>query len=87
MFTVFVFFLHFQAAGIAAFALFGLILANSTSFLLPFDEAKNDYYIGLLVVVGVATFVILIAFLGCCGSLKESQCMLVSVSSLLFVCE
>lgn len=34
-------------------------------------------------VVGVATLVIIIAFLGCCGSLKESQCMLVSVRTFL----
>ena len=80
LFINFVFFVFKKAAGIVAFALLGWFLANSTAFLLPYDEAKNEFYIGLLVLVGVATLVIIIAFLGCCGSLKESQCMLVSVS-------
>lgn len=72
--------LSFQAAGIAAFALFGWMLTDP-SLLVSLTQGKSDVYIGLLVFVGVATLVIIIAFLGCCGALKESQCMLVSVSS------
>lgn len=76
-----IFLLLFQAAGIAAFALFGWMLTDS-SLLLSLTRGDNDLYIGLLVFVGVATLVIVIAFLGCCGALKESQCMLVSVGYL-----
>lgn len=68
-----------QAAGIAAFTLFGWMLTDP-SFLISLTKEGNNFYIGLLVFVGVATFTLVIAFLGCCGALKESQCMLVSVS-------
>ncbi|XP_031625244.1 CD9 antigen-like [Contarinia nasturtii] len=74
----------FWAAGIAAFALFGWMLTDTT-LLYSLANGKNDLYIGLLVFVGVATLVIVIAFLGCCGALKESQCMLVSFFCFLLV--
>lgn len=72
------YFVRLQAAGIAAFTLFGWALTD-TSLLVSLTQGKNEVYIGLLIFVGVATLVIIIAFLGCCGALKESQCMLVSV--------
>ncbi|XP_055296706.1 CD9 antigen-like [Sitodiplosis mosellana] len=74
----------FWAAGIAAFTLFGWMLTD-TSLLVSLTQGKSDVYIGLLVFVGVATLVIIIAFLGCCGALKESQCMLVSFFCFLLV--
>ena len=36
----------------------------------------------LLIVVGI--FVFIIAFLGCCGALRESTCMVLVVSILIF---
>jgi len=74
----------FWAAGIAAFTLFGWALTD-TSLLVSLTQGKNEIYIGLLVFVGVATLVIIIAFLGCCGALKESQCMLVSFFCFLLI--
>jgi len=74
----------FWAAGIAAFTLFGWALTD-TSLLVSLTQGRNEVYIGLLVFVGVATLVIIIAFLGCCGALKESQCMLVSFFCFLLI--
>lgn len=70
---------YFQAVGIAAFTLLGWVLTD-TSFLLTLAEKGDKYYIGLLVFVGIATLILVIAFLGCCGALRESQCLLVTVS-------
>lgn len=77
------FLLFQQATGIAAFAFFGWMLTD-TSFLFSITQKGPDSYIGLLVFVGIATLVLIIAFLGCCGALKESQCMLVSVSCIFY---
>lgn len=56
-------------------------MLTDTSYLISLTQEGNNFYIGLLVFVGVATLTLIIAFLGCCGALKESQCMLVSVSN------
>lgn len=75
-------FIKFQAAGIAAFAIFGWLLMDK-SFLISLTQDENHYYIGLYIIIGVAALTLIIAFLGCCGALKESQCLLVTVSIVL----
>jgi CD81 antigen len=65
----------FWTAGIAAFVLFGRLVTDPT-FLISLTQDENHYYIGLYIFVVVAALTLIIAFLGCCGALKESQCML-----------
>lgn len=65
----------FWAAGITAFILFGRMVTDP-SFLISLTQDENHYYIGLYIFVVVAALTLIIAFLGCCGALKESQCML-----------
>lgn len=45
-----------------------------------------DYLrIGAYVIIGVGAFIALVGFLGCCGAMKESQCMLVTFFILLLL--
>ena len=52
---------------------------NFASFL---DELNTVSYlsIGAYVLIAVGSVIMLIGFLGCCGAIRESQCMLISVS-------
>jgi CD63 antigen len=52
-------------------------IANIDHYHLLLDEAPHNVAIAL-VVVGFAIFAV--AFLGCCGAIKENACMLTSVS-------
>lgn len=42
-------------------------------------------YIGAYILIGVGALVMVIGFLGCCGAIRESQCMLATFFLLLFV--
>lgn len=69
-----------QTAGIVAFILIGWALTDP-SIASQLTQHETYSYIGLCVLIGVAILTLIIAFLGCCGALKESQCMLVTVSA------
>jgi len=43
---------------------------------LEIDEDLNIIYLGSILIIVVSSFVLLITFLGCCGALKESRCLL-----------
>lgn len=73
------FFCLFQIAGFGALALFVWVLTDP-SVLISMTQEENHFYIGLYIFLVVGVLMLIIAVLGCCGSLKESQCMLISVS-------
>lgn len=56
-----------------------MILDPEYTWSMTQDEAH--YYYGLYLFLGVGLFTIIVAFLGCSGAFKESQCMLVTVST------
>jgi CD63 antigen len=72
------------------FVIFGILLlysgfktiANIDHYHLLLDEAPHNVAIAL-VIVGFAIFAV--AFLGCCGAIKENACMLTSFSSIILV--
>lgn len=48
-------------------------------------QDANNYYIGLSIVLVIGLVLIIVAFLGCCGAFKESQCLLVTFFCFLLV--
>lgn len=70
-----------QIGGIAFVAIGGLILAKAGDIENVLKE-HNTYSVPIgLIVVGSVIFVI--AFFGCCGAVRESQCMTMTVSTYL----
>ena len=44
-------------------------------------QQLGNVHTGAYVLIALGAFISLVGFLGCCGAMKESQCMLVSVST------
>lgn len=48
---------------------------------------ENDYaflqYAGIALIV-IGSIVMIVGFFGCCGAIRESQCLLVMVSNIIF---
>lgn len=74
----------FWIVGIAALALFIWVLTDP-SLLISMTHEENHFYIGLYLFLVVGVLMLVISCLGCCGSLRESQCMLVSFFCFLLV--
>ncbi|XP_061526046.1 tetraspanin-2-like isoform X1 [Phycodurus eques] len=51
-----------------------------TVSLLNGDKAPDTYFIGVYILIGAGSLVMLVGFFGCCGAVRESQCLLASVS-------
>jgi len=67
--------------GLAIVVLSVWMLTDPT-FLIAMTQTENHYYIGLYMFLSIGALMVIVAFLGCCGAFKESQCMLVSVSAI-----
>ncbi|XP_033220282.1 CD9 antigen-like [Belonocnema kinseyi] len=76
--------LIFWAVGLAAVVLAGWMLTDRT-FLVSLSEEEHHFNIGLYILLGAGILMLVVAFMGCCGAFKESQCMLVTFFSLLLV--
>lgn len=72
-----------QIVGFTALALFIWVLTDP-SMLITMTQERNHFYIGLYVFLIVGLLMLVVAILGCCGSLRESKCMLIGVSKLNF---
>lgn len=68
--------LSFQVAGIGLIVAGGLVLHYANYSL--FETEGNGPAIALIV---IGVFIFITAFLGCCGAIKESDCMLITVSA------
>ncbi|XP_015264028.1 PREDICTED: CD9 antigen [Gekko japonicus] len=40
------------------------------------DESNTTFYTGVYILIGAGALIMLVGFLGCCGAIQESQCML-----------
>ncbi|XP_059617858.1 CD9 antigen [Phlebotomus argentipes] len=69
--------LIFWLVGLATVVLAIWMLTDPT-FLISMTQDENHYYIGLYIFLAIGALMLIVAFLGCCGAFKESQCMLVS---------
>ncbi|XP_017768955.1 PREDICTED: leukocyte surface antigen CD53-like, partial [Nicrophorus vespilloides] len=74
----------FWLLGLAIVALALWMLLDPT-FYISMAQDPNNYYIGTYILLTVGALLVIVSFLGCCGSCKESQCMLVSFFSILLV--
>ncbi|XP_063704072.1 CD9 antigen [Culicoides brevitarsis] len=74
------------------FLLTGLLIAVGTAILfadptyaVSVVQDTNNYYIGLSILLVIGLILVIVAFLGCCGAFKESQCLLVTFFIFLLV--
>lgn len=50
------------------------------TFMISLAQEQQNYQYALFILLAIGILMVLLAFCGCCGAFKESQCMLVSVS-------
>ncbi|XP_008469973.1 leukocyte surface antigen CD53-like isoform X2 [Diaphorina citri] len=81
-YILFFFNLLFSISGLALITV-GIIIKNAYYNYSRFIDDKFYSPPWVLIIVGVAVFVV--AFFGCCGAIRESNCMLIMFSLLLFV--
>ncbi|XP_062990467.1 CD9 antigen [Elgaria multicarinata webbii] len=67
----------FWLAGTAVLAI-GLWLRFDSQTKTIFDQDNNHttFYTGVYILIGAGALIMLVGFLGCCGAIQESQCML-----------
>uniref|UniRef100_A0A8D1FZ70 Tetraspanin n=1 Tax=Sus scrofa TaxID=9823 RepID=A0A8D1FZ70_PIG len=71
----------FWLAGIAVLAI-GLWLRFDSQTKSIFEQENNNssFYTGVYILIGAGALMMVVGFLGCCGAVQESQCMLGLVS-------
>uniref|UniRef100_A0A8C3XD05 Tetraspanin n=1 Tax=Catagonus wagneri TaxID=51154 RepID=A0A8C3XD05_9CETA len=67
----------FWLAGIAVLAI-GLWLRFDSQTKSIFEQENNNssFYTGVYILIGAGALMMVVGFLGCCGAVQESQCML-----------
>ncbi|XP_072097185.1 CD9 molecule a [Mobula birostris] len=67
----------FWLAGIAVLAV-GLWLRfdQSTKHIFEFENQSSTFYTGVYILIGAGALMMIVGFLGCCGAIQESTCML-----------
>ncbi|XP_053977329.1 CD9 antigen-like [Hylaeus anthracinus] len=76
--------LIFWAVGLAGVVLAAWLLTDQT-FLMSLAQEQHNFYNGLYILLAAGILMLIVAFLGCCGAFRESQCMLVAFFSCLLV--
>ncbi|XP_034028413.1 tetraspanin-2-like isoform X1 [Thalassophryne amazonica] len=56
-----------------------------TVSLLAGDAAPDTFFIGVYILIGAGSLVMLVGFFGCCGAVQESQCLLGSFFACLLI--
>ncbi|XP_077122647.1 CD9 antigen [Ranitomeya variabilis] len=76
-YLLFAFNFIFWLAGTAVLAI-GLWLRfdNQTKTMFEVDTNANSFYTGVYILIGAGALMMLVGFLGCCGAIQESECML-----------
>lgn len=73
------FYLQLQLTGLLIAVGTAILFADPT-YAVSVVQDSNNYYIGLSILLVIGLILVIVAFLGCCGAFKESQCLLVTVS-------
>lgn len=60
-------------------------MLTDPTFVFSMTQQNTHYYIALYIFLAVGALMLIVAFLGCCGAFKESQCLLVSFFCCLLV--
>ncbi|XP_057323195.1 CD9 antigen-like [Microplitis mediator] len=76
--------LIFWVLGLTAVG-FGTWMLVDHTFILSLTQEQHNYYAGLYITLVAGALLLIVAFLGCCGAFRESQCMLVGFFSCLLV--
>ncbi|XP_003699639.1 CD9 antigen [Megachile rotundata] len=74
----------FWAVGLAAVVLAVWMLTDQT-FLMSLTQEQHNFNAGVYILLSAGILMLIVAFLGCCGAFRESQCMLVAFFSCLLV--
>lgn len=56
-----------------------------TVSLLSGEKAPGNFFIGVYILIGAGSLVMLVGFFGCCGAVRESQCLLGSFFACLLI--
>ncbi|KAM7404800.1 hypothetical protein PAMP_012112 [Pampus punctatissimus] len=56
-----------------------------TVSLLSGDRAPHTFFIGVYILIGAGSLVMIVGFFGCCGAFRESQCLLGSFFACLLI--
>lgn len=56
-----------------------------TVSLLNVEKAPETFFIGVYILIGAGSLVMLVGFFGCCGAVQESQCLLGSFFACLLI--
>uniref|UniRef100_A0A8D2ZZE1 Tetraspanin 2b n=1 Tax=Scophthalmus maximus TaxID=52904 RepID=A0A8D2ZZE1_SCOMX len=56
-----------------------------TVSLLNGEKAPDTFFIGVYILIGAGSLVMLVGFFGCCGAVRESQCLLGSFFACLLI--
>ncbi|KAG8438865.1 hypothetical protein GDO86_005163 [Hymenochirus boettgeri] len=76
-YLLFIFNFVFWLAGTAVLGI-GLWLRfdTQTKSMFEGDSASGSFYTGVYILIGAGALMMLVGFLGCCGAIQESECML-----------
>lgn len=69
----------FQLSGLAIIIVGGVLLANGSDMADLLEDVQTELKAPQIVLIVVGVIIFVIAFLGCCGAVKESRCMLITV--------
>ncbi|XP_008281727.1 CD9 molecule a isoform X2 [Stegastes partitus] len=76
-YLMFVFNFFFWLAGTAVFAIgLWLKLDQKTKSLFEGSDSPFVFYTGVYILIGAGALMMVVGFLGCCGAIQESPCML-----------
>ncbi|XP_023131162.1 CD9 molecule a isoform X2 [Amphiprion ocellaris] len=76
-YLMFVFNFFFWLAGTAVFAIgLWLRLDQKTKGLFEGSDSPYVFYTGVYILIGAGALMMVVGFLGCCGAIQESPCML-----------
>uniref|UniRef100_A0A3B4BGR8 Tetraspanin n=1 Tax=Periophthalmus magnuspinnatus TaxID=409849 RepID=A0A3B4BGR8_9GOBI len=85
-YLMFVFNFIFWVAGTAVFAIgLWLRLDSKTKGLFEGDDSPYVFYTGVYILIAAGALMMVVGFLGCCGAIQESPCMLGLVCVKLFL--
>lgn len=68
-----------QVAGLALIAIL-LWVRFDPSVAMQLGEDSGPFHTGIYVMIGVAVLIAVVGFLGCCGAVRQSQCLLGTVN-------
>ncbi|XP_076301256.1 CD82 antigen isoform X2 [Lasioglossum baleicum] len=60
-------------------------MLTDQTFLMSLSQEQHNFSAGLYILLAAGILMLLVAFLGCCGAIRSSQCMLVGFFSCLLV--